>query len=167
MKHTRVFAVFGLVFFAIMSRLIPHLPNFTAITAVAVFSAFTLRNNGLSCCVVFAAMAISDLIIGLHSQLFSVYFSLGLTVFISRRFVNPAIALPFSSLFFFIVTNFGVWLLDGFYPLTLSGLGFCYMAALPFLINQLAGTCFYGFTLFALFSLYEKYSLKLFQNRLT
>lgn len=156
MQQTRLFAVFGLVFLAIMSRLLPHPPNFTAINAVAVFSAFTLRHNGLSSLVVFAAMMISDLIIGLHSQLFFVYVSLGLTVLMSR-WRTPVITLPLSVFLFFVIVNFGVWLIDGFYPLTLNGLVLCYVASLPFLANQFISAYVYGIALFGLFALCERY----------
>ncbi|MFI5343070.1 MAG: DUF6580 family putative transport protein [Chlamydiales bacterium] len=157
MNYSRLLAVFGLVFFAVMSRLLPHPPNFTAINAVAVFSAFTLGHFGFSCGVVYGAMLISDLIFGLHSQLLFVYFSLGLILFISRFRMNPAVSLLLSPLIFFFVTNFGVWLIDGFYPQTLNGLGLCYLAALPFLANELIGSFFYGFVLFSGFALFEKY----------
>jgi len=43
----------------------------------------------------------------------------------------------FSVLFFFVWTNFGVWLF--WYPRTFEGLIRCYTLALPFLGNQLKG----------------------------
>lgn len=157
MNYSRLIAIFALVFFAVMSRLIPHPPNFTAMTAIAVFSACRLGHFGLSCCVVYGAMMISDLIFGLHSQILSVYFSLGVTLFMSRLRINPAISLLLSPLIFFVFVNFGVWLIDGLYPQTINGLGLCYLAALPFLMNQLTSSFFYGFVLFGSFSLFEKY----------
>ena len=42
-----------------------------------------------------------------------------------------------AALFYWILTNFGVWLSSGYYPLTLSGLMACYSMALPFLPAQL------------------------------
>ena len=44
---------------------------------------------------------------------------------------NNLIFALFSSILFFIVTNFGVWLI-GWYPLTLAGLIQCYIAGIPF-----------------------------------
>ncbi len=43
-----------------------------------------------------------------------------------------------SNIFFFIWTNFGVWLMDswGIYTKDLSGLIKCYIFGLPFLKNQ-------------------------------
>lgn len=160
MNYTRLFAIFGLAVFAIMTRLFPHPPNFTAINAVAVFCAFTLGHFGLSCCVVYGAMLISDLILGIHSQMLLVYCSLGMTLLLNRSRINPLISLPLSSLIFFFFVNFGVWLFDGCggcYPRTLSGLGLCYVASLPFLMNEMISTCLYGFVLFSGFSFFEKH----------
>lgn len=157
MNYCRLLFIFGLVVFATMSRLIPHPPNFTAINAVAVFCAFTLGHFGLSCCVVFGTMMFTDLILfGIHSQMVSVYFSLGIILFLNRLRINPLLALPLSSIIFFIVSNFGVWMVDSFYPRTFSGLGLCYFAALPFLANELISTCLYGFILFNCFAFFEK-----------
>ncbi len=42
-----------------------------------------------------------------------------------------------SVLFFYLWTNFGWWLTSGMYQMTFPGLIKCYIAALPFLRNQL------------------------------
>ena len=44
---------------------------------------------------------------------------------------------------FFLVTNFGVWWLGNTYPATLSGLGTCYIAAIPFFGRSLLSTSVY------------------------
>ena len=58
-----------------------------------------------------------------------------------------------ASILFFVVTNFGVWALDSLYPRTLEGLVICYVAAIPFFANTLAGTLFYTAVLFGGFAL--------------
>lgn len=156
MYRARFFAILGFIAIAMMSRFLPHLPNMTAINAIALFSVFTLGRLSLSVSIVFAAMFLSDLVFGLHSQMLFVYLSLALTVLISRLRLSLPVSLIISSLIFFTVVNFGVWLLDGFYPQTFAGLGFCYLAALPFLVNQLIGDLLYGAALFGLFALSEK-----------
>jgi hypothetical protein len=52
---------------------------------------------------------------------------------------------------FFIVTNFGVWLFGNgeTYPMTLQGLGLCYVAALPFFGRSLISTSLYVTVLFS------------------
>lgn len=157
MNHPRIFAIIGLAIFAIMTRLVPHPPNFTAVNAVAVFCAYTLGHFGLSCCVVYGTMFLTDLIFGIHSQMLSVYVSLGVTLCLNLFGINRLISLPLSALIFFFVVNFCVWLTDGLYPPTFFGLGLCYVAALPFLVNQMISTCLYGFVLFKGFTLLEKH----------
>ncbi len=60
-----------------------------------------------------------------------------------------------SSILFFAVTNFGMWLWSGIYPRTLGGLEACYGAAIPFFQNTLAGDLFYAALLFGGFKLAE------------
>jgi len=50
-----------------------------------------------------------------------------------------------ASLFFYLYTNFGVWLLDSWemYPRTLAGLMECYVMGLPFLKLNLLGNLFF------------------------
>jgi hypothetical protein len=52
-----------------------------------------------------------------------------------------------SSLLFFIVTNFAIWLGSPFYPQNPAGLMESYIAGLPFLSNGFLGDLFYS-TLF-------------------
>ena len=61
-----------------------------------------------------------------------------------------------SSVLFFAITNFGVWLFSGFYPRTLAGLEACYVAAIPFFQNTIAGDLFFSGLLFGGFALVER-----------
>jgi hypothetical protein len=60
-----------------------------------------------------------------------------------------------TSLIFFVVSDFGIWLTGDMYPRTLAGLVACYTAALPFLRNQMVGDLFYTAVLFGGFALLE------------
>ena len=51
-----------------------------------------------------------------------------------------------SSSIFFIITNFGVWLMGG-YPKSLEGILLCYTMALPFFLNSIAGDFFFSYLL--------------------
>jgi len=55
-----------------------------------------------------------------------------------------------------MLTNFGTWLSSGFYPRTLAGLEACYIAAIPFFQNTVAGDLFYAAVLFGGFALLER-----------
>jgi len=51
---------------------------------------------------------------------------------------------------FFVLTNAGVWLAGGLYPLTGAGLVSCYVAAIPFFGRTLAAQLLYATLLFGL-----------------
>ena len=61
-----------------------------------------------------------------------------------------------SSILFFAVTNFGTWATGEIYPPTLAGLAACYVAAIPFFQNTLAGDLFFSALLFGGFALLER-----------
>ncbi|MCK4525479.1 MAG: hypothetical protein KAU07_03510, partial [Candidatus Andersenbacteria bacterium] len=58
---------------------------------------------------------------------------------ISHRFKNSVILALLSSVFFYLYTNFGWWLMSGMYEYSLSGLIRCYWMAIPFFRNNLVG----------------------------
>jgi Family of unknown function (DUF6580) len=59
---------------------------------------------------------------------------------------------------FFLTTNFAVWVLGNFYPRSLAGLTTCFIAAIPYFGNTLAGDSFYALVLFGGFALLERFS---------
>ena len=101
-----------LIGIAIISRLIPHPPNFTPITAIALFSTIHFKNKILTYLIPIIGLFISDLILGLSMVNLFVYLSFIAITFIGFKFQkinNYSILL--SSTTFFIVSNFGVWIL--------------------------------------------------------
>lgn len=159
MERSPFFAILGVIIVGVVSRFLPHLPNFTPIVAIALFSACTIRSLNLSLFTVFASMFLSDLVLGMHSTMPFVYLSFGMIVLVghwlrSKQKLRPLpLYLVASSFLFFLVTNFGVWLTTPLYPKTGSGLALCYLAALPFLANQIVGDLLFGAVLFGLFAL--------------
>ena len=107
-------------------------------------------------------MLLSDLVLGFHSGMPFVYGSVALIVVIGwlalkhRSPVRIGAAALVSSVLFFGVTNFGTWALSGMYPLTFAGLTACYVAAIPFFQNTLAGDLLYAGLLFGGFALLER-----------
>jgi hypothetical protein len=61
-----------------------------------------------------------------------------------------------SSALFYAVTNFGVWLTLGTYPHSVAGFLACYVAAIPYFRNTLAGDLFYSALLFGGFALLQR-----------
>jgi hypothetical protein len=132
---------------AVLLRLIPHLPNFAPIAAMALFGG-TYLNKKYALVIPLLAMFVSDLFLGFHSTMPYVYSSFFLTGLIGlwlrshKNWKNVLAASLGSSVLFFLVTNFGVWA-SGWYPQTLTGLTQSYLAAIPFFRNTLAGDLFY------------------------
>ena len=62
-----------------------------------------------------------------------------------------------GSLFFFLTTNFAVWIIWDFYPKTFEGLISCYTLAIPFFQNTIISTCFFSIILTFL----SKYLIKI------
>lgn len=61
---------------------------------------------------------------------------------------NIASAVLISSFWFWLWTNFGIWLLDGHYSYNLQGLLLCYKLAIPFLKNSILGDLFWMIIIF-------------------
>ncbi len=140
-----------LVAIGIAMRLMPHLPNFTPIGALAVWGGMRLA-PGKNMLFVLATMVISDLFLGFHSTVWYVYGSLLLVTLLASRFpvkVGTVIGAPLlGSVLFFLVTNFGVWQTTTMYPHTLAGLIQSYAMAIPFFKSSLMGDVFYSAVVF-------------------
>lgn len=140
---------------AILTRLVPHLPNFTPVTAIALFGGLYLSNKVMAYALPLTVMAISDLFLGFSSITVFVYFAFVVVSFIGIQSKKPSFsAILLSSISFFIITNFGVWLLG--YPKTWPGLAECYTLALPFFRNALLGDFFYSGVLIIGFNFVQK-----------
>ena len=161
-NHARLLALVSAIVAAAILRLVPHPPNFTPIGAMALFSGAYLGRRWTAFAAPFGGLILSDAILGFHSGMPYVYASVALIVVIGwavQARITPlriGLAAVASSVLFFVVTNFGVWLSSGMYPLTPSGLAACYAAAIPFFQNTLAGDLFYSALLFGGFALLER-----------
>jgi hypothetical protein len=146
---------------AAATRLIPHPPNLTSVTALALFGGAYFSNRGLAFVVPLMALLISDFVLGLYQHMEVPYLSFALIVCIGfqlqqrRTAARIAGAALLSALVFFIVTNFGVWAFDSLYPKTFPGLIACYVSAIPFFRNTLLGDLMYTAILFGGFRLLE------------
>lgn len=151
-----------LIILAASARFIPHLPNFTPIAAMALFGGVYLTDKRIAFIIPLSAMFLSDAIIGFHNTMWAVYLSFGiivLTGFFIRKSVKPMnifSASLFSSLLFFIVTNFAVWAGSTVYPGSVQGLILCYEMGIPFFGNTLLGDLFFNAALFGSFYFAQK-----------
>jgi len=152
-KVEKTIPFIGIILLAVITRLLPHPPNFVPIGALAIFSGAKI-NDKRAFLLPLLAMFFSDFILGFHSTLIYVYASFFLMVLVGRSIKNKQnyktifAASLFSSLLFFIITNFGVWLSFNMYPKNINGFIQCYFMAIPFFRNTLLGDLFYTFSFF-------------------
>jgi hypothetical protein len=180
MLNTRFIALLGITLSAAAMRLLPHPPNMTPMAAMALFGGVYFVDRRIAFLVPLAAMYLSDLALGFfvydfgwfHRFMPFVYAGFMVTVclglLIRRRLTPLAVggtALT-SSVLFFIITNFGVWLAGNLYPKTMAGLLSCYVAAIPFFRNTLMGNAFYTLMLFGGFALAQRYLPVLREERI-
>jgi hypothetical protein len=146
----------GLVAFDVLARILPHAPGFMPIAASALFAGTMLRRRALALIVPLAAMLLSDIVLGFNDWQMTavIYISVSLpalVAFAPKQFRAPGAFIPVAlacSLIFFATTNFAVWAFSGMYTHDLNGLIQCYVLALPFLQNAIAGDLFWVVVLF-------------------
>ena len=147
----------SLILVGILLRFMPHAYNFTPVAAIALFSGVYLKRK-YAIIVPLVLMAVSDLFIGMHNVVIFTWGSFILAALIgilirknksAARILGGSLA---ASLVFFIVSNFGVWLM-GWYPQNLKGLVDCYVMALPFLRDFTVSTLVYSVLFFSAYEL--------------
>jgi hypothetical protein len=148
-----------MIFAAAFVRLIPHPPNFAPIAAMALFGGAYFSKKWAAFIVPITAMFITDLFLGFHETMWAVYLSFVLIVVIGmlmlkeKKISNVFFASVISSVSFFVITNFGIWLSTLYYEKTGAGLAMCYTAAIPFFHQTLLGDLFFVAILFGLFEI--------------
>ena len=151
-----IWLCFLLILLTVMSRLVPHPPNFNPVAALGLFAGvyIGLRRYWM---IPLAALLFSDFIIGFYHpiEMLFVYIGFAASAIIGRVFllrkhnmVQLGASVLYSAIIFFILSNFGVWLTGLHYPMTVAGLIQCYVMALPFFGNTLFGDLFYVVILF-------------------
>ena len=146
--------IIAIIIFAAFTRFIPHPPNFTPIIAIGLFGGAYLQDRRLALLIPLFAMIFSDTLLGFHGTMVWVYGSLilismmGILLKNRTTLKNCTVATLGASLLFFLVTNFGVWIISGFYEKSIAGLITCYSMALPFFHNTLAGSVVYSAIMF-------------------
>lgn len=153
-QKTRFLIAIILITIGIVGRLarinyLPELYNVEPFTVMSLLAGSMLA-GGYALTVPLSMIAISDMVIGNTPIMFftwSAWAIIGLGGTILRKRKAPTLKFSLqltgmgvvSSLFFFLWTNFGVWLIDGMYPHTFAGLMQSYIMGLPFLRNNLFG----------------------------
>lgn len=148
----------SLLILAVTSRLVPHPANFAAVGGLGLFAS-KKYSALIGAALVLLTMVITDLFLGFGRTTPYVYVGmLGYAAFgrlISNR-LSYIYAPILGSIFFFLISNFGVWT-GGWYPHTLSGLTACFIAALPFFQYTILSDLVFCLGAFAVVTIYEKY----------
>jgi len=150
------------VVIGVLARLIPHPVNFAPILAIALFGG-TYLNRKTALWVPLLALIISDLFLGTYSPLLMlfVYAStlasglLGLWLRNHKNVANIVGASLLSGIVFYLLSNFGVWIMPSGYPHNLAGLIECYVMALPFLKNTIASNLIYTAVFFGVYEMLQ------------
>lgn len=165
LKIKDVVWVIGLL---VVSRLIPHWPNVTALGAAAILAPRWLSHSKLSLVVPLMALLVSDWIIGFHPTMEFTYSAIFLVSLLSWRSKSdeqaPENIVKWglgSSFIFFIITNFGSWLMLDMYQKNIFGLILSYWNGIPFFFYDFLGTVFYMYLALYLREKEKSFLLKL------
>lgn len=152
----------ALVLSGALFRLIPHPANFAPLGAMSLFAGARLR-GWQSYVVPLIVIAVTDPIMGMllgyppftlvtpfvaASFLFYVWIGSRLRATENGWRIGAAALLGATQ--FFLITNFGLWVSGISYPLTVSGLVACYVAAIPYFGRTLLSDLLYTAVLFGL-----------------
>lgn len=169
----------GFIIAAVASRLIPHMPNFTAMESLALFAGAYLGWKVLAILTPVITWYLSDLIINntvsrvwypdvdgivwYADYMPWVYVSALIMIFAGSKLLKKwtpgklAITAVGAALLFFVLSNFGTWMSGILYPKNGAGLVACFTAALPFLKTSLLSNLAFTAVLFGGYEMAHKY----------
>ena len=154
----------------ILSRLLVEVPNFTPTISLIIFASLFIRNNYAIMLIVVCSQLISDYFLGFYQSMFFVYISYILIGVYSLYFLKRISYLPIllisisAPIFFYIVTNFGVWFTMDLYSPTSKGLINSYVAGVPFLKSSVLSTIIYSSTIYVICKYFVLVDFKKFQT---
>ncbi|MCS6955875.1 MAG: hypothetical protein NZM44_05925 [Candidatus Calescibacterium sp.] len=171
MKNRNSFSIILAILIIILGiyyRLIPHPPNFSPLISITVFSGFVLiKNKYLAYLLPLIILITSDLIIGIHNQIITVYLSFIVSVYLSefyfkslkldtensnlKKVLHANISGLINSTWFYLFTNFVVWISTNMYSKNLNGLIECYIMAIPFFKNSLISSIIFTTIIFGIY----------------
>jgi hypothetical protein len=171
MLNPRFGTLVFIVLAAAATRLLPHVPNVTAMTALALFGAAHFSDRRLAIGVPLAALLLSDIVLGFYWQWdfravqghmwvqyasFLAIVAMGFMLRQSRGAFRVGALTLCASVLFFVATNLGEWAFQPWYPKTAAGLVASYVAGIPFFRNMLLGDLAYSALMFGGFALLER-----------
>ncbi len=162
----------AMIVIAAGSRFLPHWHNFTAVGAMGLFGAAYFKQKYWSLLVPLLALWVSDLILNnvVYGHYYEGFVWFGANVIwvyagfaaivgvglLLLKVVKPGrvlLAAVLASVAFFLISNFGSFVLDpgGIYPNSSAGLLSAYAAGLPFFWNSLLANIVFSCVLFGIY----------------
>jgi hypothetical protein len=171
-NNKRLIYIIFVIFLGIFYRLIPHVPNFSPLYSISVFSSilpieldnkFNKLLKYISFLIPLIILFITDLILGFYKGMIFNYLAfLSYSIFsyfifnryskLSKTILGLVLSVG-SSIYFFIISNFGVWLLTNMYSKDVAGFILCYINALPFLKNSIISSIIFSILIFYTYEL--------------
>lgn len=171
-------ALVAIIFAVALSRLVPSMPNFSPMAAIALFGAVHFDQKWKSILVIFLATFFSDLVLNntIYSYMnpsFTIFYDgfiwqylayaviviLGAKTIPVVNFKNVLVGSLVTTVAFFIITNFGAWLSLPIYTKDLAGLTSSYLSAIPFLKASFMSDLLYSLGMFGgYYILQQRYS---------
>lgn len=163
----KMIAALILIGIGVIMRLLQLTPNFSPLTAIALFGGACLADKRLSLIVPVVSLLIGDIFLAVmnhypvfHDTIFFVYGAYLLIALMGWQLRDSKFSYGkaagfavIASLLFFGLTNFGVWAVGTLYPRTAEGLSACFTLALPFYKFTLLGDVVYTILFFGVYQL--------------
>ena len=126
-----------LILLGVVLRLLELIPNFSPVTAIALLGGAYLLDKRWSIIIPVASLFISDILLGYKNNY------------------------PFfhNTIFFFIISNFGVWIVGTLYERNLAGLVNCFDMAIPFYKYTFLGDVVYTLLFFVVFNVIKNLTI--------
>lgn len=173
--NKNVLFLISLIGLAALTRLLPHPPNFTAVTAIGLFGGALFTQKLLRYLIPLAAIFVSDIFLNnlvyssfndgftlFNAYALWVYIPIILLSFVAPYLIkkvnvkNVVVASVAGSAIFYLISNFGAFLVDPVYVKNGAGLVSAYVAGLPFFMNTLISALFFSGILFGSYAWYQK-----------
>lgn len=165
--NKQILFIISLIGLAAFTRLLPHPPNFTAITAISLFGGAVFSKKIFRFLIPITALFITDIVLNnvvyaeynegftlLSKYSIWVYIPVLITALLAPiliKKINTKSVLVGSaagSIIFYAISNLGVFLMDPLYTKDLVGFIACYVAAIPFFLNTLTSAVVFSSLLF-------------------
>lgn len=171
-----------LIIISSLYRIIPGRPlGFAPQIAMALFAGSVILDRKSAFIVPILSMLISDIfyqvlfinglsnIPGFYSGQIINYALFGLITSIGfgmRQNITSIISKSFmGAIFYFIASNFMVWLTSGMYQLNINGLINCYYMGVPFFTGSLVSTVIFNFLLFIGYNFSKFYDFRTIESQ--